>query len=214
MKWSIQTPNIGGIDAATNWPASFVGGARPRKSSTAPTTVATAAPRRTPRLSPERSRKASDGTRIPRKIASPPRRGIGRRFRRRVGAVHGTEKPGHAADRRRQQHDDDERDRGAVQDLRCRPQLVEHQCFTWATSSRTAGRLRRRDPGGCSLVVEATVDRGNDDGDVRVFAVHAGDALGRSDQRDEANSTSRPRASRSRPRPRSSYRLRAWGRAG
>ena len=83
VKWSIQTPNSGGIDAATNCPASFTGGESPRKSSTAPTTVATAAPSSTPRLSPERSRNASAGTRIPRKIASPPRRGIGRRLMRR-----------------------------------------------------------------------------------------------------------------------------------
>ena len=84
VTWSIQTPNIGGIDAATSCPASFTDGESPRKSSTAPTTVAMAAPSRTPRLSPERSRNASAGTRIPRKIASPPRRGIGRRLMRRA----------------------------------------------------------------------------------------------------------------------------------
>ncbi len=84
VMWSIQTPNIGGIDAATNWPASFTDGESPRKSSTAPTTVAIAAPSSTPLLSPERSRNASAGTRIPRKIASPPSRGIGRRLMRRA----------------------------------------------------------------------------------------------------------------------------------
>ena len=73
-----------GIAAAATWPASFGSGASPRKSSTAPTTHATAAPSRMPRISPERSRNASDGTRIPRKIASPPSRGIGRRLSRRA----------------------------------------------------------------------------------------------------------------------------------
>jgi hypothetical protein len=80
VMWSIQTPNAHGIAAATSCPKSFTDGDRPRKSSTAPTTVATAAPRRMPRLSADRSRNANDGTRIPRKIARPPRRGIGRRL--------------------------------------------------------------------------------------------------------------------------------------
>ena len=83
VKWSIQTPKAVGIAAAITCPASFGIGSSPRKSSTAPTTHATAAPSRMPRISPERSRNASDGTMIPRKIASPPRRGIGRRLTRR-----------------------------------------------------------------------------------------------------------------------------------
>ena len=64
-----------------------------------------------------------------------------------LGPVDGAEHPRHPTDRRRQQHDDDERDDRAVEDLRRRPQLVEHPRLT---SSRTAGRLRRRAPGGCS----------------------------------------------------------------
>ena len=38
VKWSIHTPNAVGIAAATTCPASFGAGARPRKSSIAPTT--------------------------------------------------------------------------------------------------------------------------------------------------------------------------------
>ena len=87
VKWSIQTPNAVGIAAASTWPASFTTGERPRKSSTAPTTQATAAPSRMPRISPERSRNASDGTRMPRKIASPPSRGIGLRLSRRASGL-------------------------------------------------------------------------------------------------------------------------------
>ena len=87
VKWSIQTPNAVGIAAASTCPASFGTGASPRKSSIAPTTQATAAPSRIPRISPERSRNASDGTRIPMKIASPPSRGIGRRLSRRSSGL-------------------------------------------------------------------------------------------------------------------------------
>ena len=78
MKWSIHMPNAQGIAAAATWPASFGIGSSPRKSSIAPTTHATAAPSRMPRISPSSERNASDGTRIPRKIARPPSRGIGR----------------------------------------------------------------------------------------------------------------------------------------
>ena len=87
VKWSIQTPNAVGIAAARTWPASFGTGASPRKSSIAPTTQATAAPSRIPRISPERSRNARAGTRIPMKIARPPSRGIGRRLSRRASGV-------------------------------------------------------------------------------------------------------------------------------
>ena len=82
VKWSIQTPKKGGIAAATTWPASLRPGLRTRKSSMAPTTVATAAPSSTPRVSFPSSRKASAGTKIPKKIARPPSRGIGLTFRR------------------------------------------------------------------------------------------------------------------------------------
>ncbi len=80
-RWT-QTPNATGITAAATWPPSFSHQRRPRKSSTAPTVVATAAPIRIPRVSRPRSRNASAGTKMPRKSASPPSRGIGRRFSR------------------------------------------------------------------------------------------------------------------------------------
>ena len=83
VKCEIQTPNPTGIAAAMSWPPSFCHQARPRTSSTAPTIVATAAPIRSPRISGPRWRKASDGTKIPRKSASPPRRGTGRTLSRR-----------------------------------------------------------------------------------------------------------------------------------
>ena len=84
VKWSIQTPKKGGITAATTCPASLRPGASTRKSSIAPTTVATAAPRRTPRVSRPSSRNASAGTKMPKKIAIPPSRGIGFGSRRRA----------------------------------------------------------------------------------------------------------------------------------
>ena len=97
----------------------------------------------------ERSRNASDGTRMPRKIASPPSRGIGRRLSAAlVRAVDDAEQARHAADGRRQQDDDRRtRSRAPVEDLRVVAQLVEHAP---STSCRTAGRLRRRGPGRCS----------------------------------------------------------------
>ena len=189
-------------------------GESPRKSSTAPTTVATAAPSRTPRLSPERSRNASDGTRIPRKIASPPRRGIGRRLIRRAsGSVDRAEQARHAADRGRQEDDDDERDRSP----RRGPPASPAARRTWL-----ADLLRSVQPVACvaearedvALLVQAAVDRRDDDGDVGVVAVHARDPLGRRDERDEADRRRACRASPSRRRPRSSSRSRASGRAG
>ncbi len=49
VKRSIATPKPIGIAAATLWPPSFAHQCRPRKSSTTPTQVATAAPSRIPR---------------------------------------------------------------------------------------------------------------------------------------------------------------------
>ena len=72
VKWSIQTPKKGGIAAATSWPASLRPGASSRKSSIAPTTVATAAPSSTLAVSPaELEERASAGTKIPKKRAEP-----------------------------------------------------------------------------------------------------------------------------------------------
>ena len=51
VKRSTQIPNATGIAAATSWPPSFCHQRSPRKSSSAPTTVATAAPSRSPRVS-------------------------------------------------------------------------------------------------------------------------------------------------------------------
>ena len=73
----------GGIEPATTWPPSFSHQRRPRKSSIAPTTVATAAPTSSPRTGRVRSRNASAGTMIPKNIARPPSRGIGIRWTRR-----------------------------------------------------------------------------------------------------------------------------------
>ena len=75
VKRCTQIPKPTGIAAAATWPPSFSHQRRPRKSSIAPTVVATAAPSSSPRVSPERSRNASAGTKIPKKSASPPRRG-------------------------------------------------------------------------------------------------------------------------------------------
>ena len=112
VKWSIQTPNAAG--SPRRRPGRRASGRRRGRGSRRPRRprIATAAPSRMPRISPERSRKASAGTRIPRKIASPPSRGIGRRLSRRAsGPVDDAEQPRHPADGRSQEHDDDERDR-------------------------------------------------------------------------------------------------------
>ena len=130
VKWSIHTPNMHGIDAATNCPISFTDGESPRKSSTAPTTVATAAPSSTPsalaREVEERERRYEDPEedREPaeprdRTSVDPPR----------VRPIDCAEHPRHPADGRRQEHDDDERDDRPVQDFGRRTQLVEHQRY-------------------------------------------------------------------------------------
>ena len=127
MKWSIHVPNAQGIAAAATWPASLGIGSSPRKSSIAPTTHATAAPSRMPRISPSSERNASDGTRIPRKIARPPSRGIGRLWIcRPPGAVTTPRRRAIATDRGRQEHDHDERDQRAPEDFGVRAQLFEH----------------------------------------------------------------------------------------
>ena len=83
VKWSTHTPKTTGIEAASTCPPSFSHQASPRKSSIAPTAVATAQPISTPRTGRVRSRNASDGTMIPKNIAIPPSRGIGIRWMRR-----------------------------------------------------------------------------------------------------------------------------------
>ena len=151
VKWSIQTPNPTGIAAAMNWPPSFCHQARPRKSSTAPTIVATAAPSRMPaHLGPrgeERERRDEDPEEErepaePRdgQQVEPPRRPAGRRRRacapsRPTAGVSSTTIS--------------ERERGAaVEHLRVVDQrLPTRPC---PTSSRTGGRLRRRGRARCS----------------------------------------------------------------
>src|SRR5262245_6231723 len=185
VTWSIHTPNMHGIEAATNWPMSFTDGDRPRKSSTAPTTVATAAPRRTPLLSSERSRNASDGTRMPRKIARPPRRGIGRRLSRRASG------------------------RSTAPSMRAIPPTAGVRSTTMTNAMRapyrTSGVARsssnilrlfravqavacvaeaRED---VALLVQAPVDGRDHDANVGMLAVHSFDALGRGDERDESH---------------------------
>ena len=71
VKRSIVTPKPIGIAAATLWPPSFAHQDRPRKSSTTPTHVATAAPSRMPRYGPSSSMNASAGTKIPSRSAMP-----------------------------------------------------------------------------------------------------------------------------------------------
>ena len=85
-----HTPNQPAIAAAATWPPSFSHQRRPRKSSTAPTVVATAAPSRMPRISLSSGRNASAGTKIPRKSASPPSRGTPRGVERRPSSARST----------------------------------------------------------------------------------------------------------------------------
>ena len=60
-------------------------------------------------------------------MASPPSRGIGRRLHPPVARlVDRAEHARHAADGRREQDDDAERDAEPVQNLRSRPELVQH----------------------------------------------------------------------------------------
>ena len=84
VKRCTQIPKPAGIAAAATWPPSFSHQARPRKSSIAPTSVATAIPSSSPFVSRPSGRNASAGTKIPKKSASPPRRGTARRLSRRA----------------------------------------------------------------------------------------------------------------------------------
>ena len=120
VKWSIQTPKNGGIAAASTWPAELPAGLedrgsrRSRRPSSRP-------PRRAGRRASRSraSRNASAGTKIPKKIASPPSRGIGFDVQAALlGHVDDAEEPRHPADRRRQQDHDHERDDRPVEDLR------------------------------------------------------------------------------------------------
>ena len=77
MKWSTQMPKIGGIEAASIWPAELLPPAEPAEVVDRADAVAIAAPTSSPRIDRLRSRNASEGTMIPKNIASPPRRGIG-----------------------------------------------------------------------------------------------------------------------------------------
>ena len=130
VKRCTQIPKPTGIAAAATWPPSFSHQRSPRKSSTAPTVVATAAPSNSPRVSPERSRNASDGTKIPKKSARPPRRGHGAAVEASpLRPVDCAEQPGHAADRRGQQHDDRRSEQRTPDDLQVIGKRVQHLYF-------------------------------------------------------------------------------------
>jgi hypothetical protein len=128
VTWSIQTPNMHGIEGRDELTDELHGRRQPaevvyRRRRRWPT----AAPSSTPLLSAESRGRRGRGTRMPRKMARPPSRGIGRRVDPpRVGPVDGAEHARHPADCRGQEDDDDERDDRPVEDLRRRPQLVEH----------------------------------------------------------------------------------------
>ena len=84
VKRCTQIPKPVGIAAAAICPPSFSHQTRPRKSSIAPTVVATAIPSSRPFVSRPSGRNASAGTKIPKKSASPPSRGTEPRFTRRA----------------------------------------------------------------------------------------------------------------------------------
>ena len=112
MKRCTQTPNQQTIAAAATWPPSFSHQRRPRKSSTAPTVVATAAPSRMPRIwlssCEERERRDED----PEEEREPaePRHAARRLAASVLGPVDDAEQARHAADGRGQEHDDHEGD--------------------------------------------------------------------------------------------------------
>ena len=140
VKRLTQTPNATGIAAAASWPASFSNQRRPRKSSIAPTVTATAAPSRSPRFSRPTLRNASAGTKMPRKSASPPRRGIGTRFSAPpAGRVHGAEHPRHPADRGGQGDDDRERDERPPDHLEVSAEDVEDVVVATAAVAHERG---------------------------------------------------------------------------
>ena len=147
VKRSTQIPNHVGIAAASSWPPSFSHQRSPRKSSIAPTVTATAAPSSSPRVSRSSGRNASDGTKIPRKSASPPSRGIGRRLSRRPpGVSTDAEQPRHPADRRREQHHDDEGDERAPDDLQVVAENVEDVVVRRAEVSRDGDDAHHASP--------------------------------------------------------------------
>ena len=113
-----QTPKATGTAAAATWPASFSHQRRPRKSSIAPTVVASAAPSSSPRvpLSELEERERRDDEAEEEREPAEARHGE-RLTRRPPGPVDDAEQPRHPADRRGQRDDDHERDHGAVDDL-------------------------------------------------------------------------------------------------
>ena len=201
-----------GSTRRSTWPASFRPGFSTRKSSIAPTTVATAAPSSTPRVSRPSSRNASAGTKIPKKIASPPSRGTGLHVQAPPpGLVDDAEQPRHAADRGRQQDDDQQREQRSRREPRdgraARPSVPR--------------LLRAVEPVACvaearhdvALLVQLAVDRGADDVDVR-DAPRARARSRRAPRRcRRASPSARRRPSPPRPPRRSSCRSRASGRA-
>ena len=118
VKRSTQTPKETTVTAAPTWPPSFCHQTRPRASSSAPTIVAMAAPRRMPRTGRVMSSKAMSGTKMPKKSAEPAEA----RDRQDVEAallprlVDRADAPREAADGRRQDEHDEQREPAGVED--------------------------------------------------------------------------------------------------
>src|SRR5207248_6611785 len=181
VKRCTQIPNPTGIEAAATWPASFCHQASPRKSSIAPTVVATAAPSSRPRVSRERSRNASAGTKIPKKSASPPSRGTARTLRRRAPGSSTTPSiraiPPTAGV-----------SRITIPQAATAPQMTSRWSVSVSHMSLgpvepVAGVAEAGDD--VAALVQLAVDGGGDDPHVRVFALQVLDPFGRGDQADE-----------------------------
>ena len=126
VKWWIQTPNMHGIDAASDLPAELLPPAQAAE-------VVDRADRRRDRgaeqdpahLAAERQeRERRDDDPEEERDAAEPRHGAGARPARALGAVDDAEQARHPAHGRRQQDDHDERDERAPHDLEVAGQLV------------------------------------------------------------------------------------------
>ena len=169
VKWSIQTPNMGGIDAASE----LAGELRRRREAAE---VVDRADHRRDRGAQqhaaalareiEESERRNEDAEEDREPAEPRDRASVEPAR--VGLVDGAEHARHAADRGREEDDDDEGDRR----LRRGPPASP------AARRSTTGLLRAVQAVACvaearedvALLVQAAVDRGDDDRDVRVVA--------------------------------------------
>ena len=92
----------------------------------------------------------------------------------------------HATDGRCQEHDHDEGDQGAPENLGVRAELFEHA--TWRLLRAVEAVACVSEAGDdVPLLVELAVDRGDDDREVRMVAEDPLDPLRRRDQRDQAD---------------------------